>query len=155
MHMDGSLPSSSAFSHELRSSPADEVSKKLRGGVWDGKEVLPKNWSTHITRMVTKPTDVHPGVLTWEARPNRWGYGMMWWVWDAPNMVGAVTGPYQGAYTAMGANGQYVTVLPACDMVVTIKVDFEKHPGYDISLEEYATLLNMAINSDCHGECVK
>jgi CDP-diacylglycerol--glycerol-3-phosphate 3-phosphatidyltransferase len=35
MHMDGSLPSSSAFSHELPSSPADEVSKKLRGGVWE------------------------------------------------------------------------------------------------------------------------
>ncbi len=37
--MDGSLPSSSAFSHELPSSPADEVSRKLRGGVWERSEI--------------------------------------------------------------------------------------------------------------------
>lgn len=33
--MDGSLPSSDAFSHQLPASPVDEVSRKLRGGVWE------------------------------------------------------------------------------------------------------------------------
>jgi CDP-diacylglycerol---glycerol-3-phosphate 3-phosphatidyltransferase len=36
--MDGSLPSSDAFAHELVT-PTDEVSKKLRGGVWERSEV--------------------------------------------------------------------------------------------------------------------
>jgi CDP-diacylglycerol--glycerol-3-phosphate 3-phosphatidyltransferase len=39
MHMDGSLPSSDAFAHELPSSRADEVAKKLRGGVWERSEL--------------------------------------------------------------------------------------------------------------------
>lgn len=36
--MDGSLPSSDAFVHELRAK-TDEVSKKLRGGVWERSEL--------------------------------------------------------------------------------------------------------------------
>ena len=36
--MDGSLPSSDAFAPEL-SAPTDEVSKKLRGGVWERSDV--------------------------------------------------------------------------------------------------------------------
>lgn len=36
--MDGSLPSSDAFAHELATQP-DEVSKKLRGGVWERSEL--------------------------------------------------------------------------------------------------------------------
>ena len=86
-------------------------------------------------------------------RPGRWGYGMLWWVWDAPSWPGMVTGPLQDAYTAMGAFGQYITVLPQMDMVVTIKVDFEGHQGYEIDPEEYSVLLQMAFNSNCHGEC--
>jgi CDP-diacylglycerol--glycerol-3-phosphate 3-phosphatidyltransferase len=36
--MDGSLPSSDAFAHEL-ATQTDEVSKKLRGGVWERSDV--------------------------------------------------------------------------------------------------------------------
>lgn len=36
--MDGSLPSSDAFVHELATQP-DEVSRKLRGGVWERSEL--------------------------------------------------------------------------------------------------------------------
>lgn len=36
--MDGSLPSSDAFSHEL-ATQTDEVSKKLRGGVWERSDL--------------------------------------------------------------------------------------------------------------------
>ena len=36
--MDGSLPSSDAFAHEL-ATQTDEVSKKLRGGVWERSEL--------------------------------------------------------------------------------------------------------------------
>jgi len=36
--MDGSFPSSDAFAHPL-STPTDEVSKKLRGGVWERSEL--------------------------------------------------------------------------------------------------------------------
>ena len=50
-------------------------------------------------------------------RDNEFGYGYMWWIWDGPE----AEGPYKGAYTARGAWGQYITVLPALDMVVAHK----------------------------------
>ena len=37
--MDGSIPSSEAFAPELVPPQTDEVSKKLRGGVWERSEV--------------------------------------------------------------------------------------------------------------------
>ena len=52
-----------------------------------------------------------------KARAGPYGYGYMWWVWDGP----FATGPYQGAYTARGSYGQYITILPALDMVVAHK----------------------------------
>jgi CubicO group peptidase (beta-lactamase class C family) len=42
------------------------------------------------------------------------GYGYMWWVWDDSHN----RGPFAGAVTARGLGGQYITVLPALDMVV-------------------------------------
>jgi CDP-diacylglycerol--glycerol-3-phosphate 3-phosphatidyltransferase len=43
--MDGSLPSSDAFSHEL-ATQTDEVSKKLRGGVWERSELARAIYAT-------------------------------------------------------------------------------------------------------------
>jgi hypothetical protein len=49
-----------------------------------------------------------------EGWTGRWGYGMLWWAGEAPMYVGNVwTGPYQGAFSAMGAGGQYITAFPA------------------------------------------
>lgn len=39
-------------------------------------------------------------------------YGYLWWVWDSANNKGV----YEGAYTAQGNFGQYITVLPALDL---------------------------------------
>lgn len=40
-------------------------------------------------------------------------------------MRGTATGPYQGAYTAMGAYGQYITVLPFLNVVIAHQVAFD------------------------------
>jgi hypothetical protein len=71
----------------------------------------------------------------------RWGYGMLWWVWDAPTTPGAITGPYSGAYMAMGSNGQFITVLPAADAVVVHKVDIDadETPGALARRANYGT----------------
>ena len=45
------------------------------------------------------------------------GYGYMWWVWDGPKAIG----PFEGAYTARGAWGQYITVFPKLDLVLAHK----------------------------------
>lgn len=97
----------------------------LRRGNWNGTQLVPAAWVDEITTLVTPQEDVRP-VVAGPAFANRWGYGMLWWVWDAPNVRGAVTGPYQGAYSAMGAYGQYITVLPVLDLVVAHQVAFDE-----------------------------
>jgi CubicO group peptidase (beta-lactamase class C family) len=127
----------------------------LSDGNWNGKQVMPKGWRDRLTTLVTPAADVHPvanGSLRTQA--GLWGYGMLWWVWDAPLWPGAVTGPYQGAYTAIGANGQYLTVLPTLNMVIAHNVVFDyvrdgsnvdmTHP---VSWGEYQAILQMLIAS--------
>lgn len=120
----------------------------LRNGKWGDKQIIDPNWCRHITTMVTHFNDLNPAALKVTARPDRWGYGVLWWIWDSPAMPGGVSmGPLQGAYTAMGAGGQYITVLPVLEMVVVHKVDIDKNPNAQLTPMEYHTILSMLITS--------
>jgi CubicO group peptidase (beta-lactamase class C family) len=82
----------------------------------------------------------------------RWGYGYLWWVWDAPNSPG----PFQGAYTGIGAGGQFITVLPQLDMVVAHKTDTSdpvpnSKRSRVVSRTEYDAILRMLIAARCPG----
>jgi CubicO group peptidase (beta-lactamase class C family) len=128
----------------------------LRGGQWNGKQILPKGWSERITTLVTHEDQIRPlgagGGLGLATMPQRWGYGMLWWVWDAPSWPSVVTGPYQGAYSAIGSNGQFITILPAADAVVVHKVDIDTDQRDDVSLGQFAVMLGIYLESYC-GEC--
>jgi CubicO group peptidase (beta-lactamase class C family) len=125
----------------------------LADGDWDGKQVMPKGWSSRITTIVTPSSEIHPLQLSLRTQAGLWGYGMLWWVWDAPVWKGLVTGPYQGAFSAMGANGQYITVLPVMSLVLAHKVDFDEDGSRHISPGEFHTILQMLIESGCSGGC--
>jgi CubicO group peptidase (beta-lactamase class C family) len=126
----------------------------LADGTWRDKQVMPKGWASRLTTLVTHPDELHPmGVGAYRTQIGRWGYGMLWWVWDAPVWPGTLTGPYQGAFTAIGANGQYITVLPATGIVFAHKVDFDEDGGRHITPSEFHTILQMVIESDCSGVC--
>jgi CubicO group peptidase (beta-lactamase class C family) len=121
----------------------------LRKGEWKGKQIIPKDWTTRITTIVTPQNEIHPLQLGNATGSGRWGYGMLWWVWDGGGMPGIITGPYAGAYTAMGANGQFLTVLPAMDLVVTHKVNFDEDGTRNVSLEDFSAILEMIIAAHC------
>jgi hypothetical protein len=53
----------------------------------------------------------------------------------------------------MGANGQYITILPAMNLVLAHKVDFDEDGSRQISLGQFHTILQMAIESDCSKAC--
>jgi CubicO group peptidase (beta-lactamase class C family) len=91
----------------------------LREGRWSGGQVASKEWVKRITSLVTPLNEMNPPSSRALGTGNRWAYGYMWWVWDAPNSPG----PFMGAVSGMGAGGQYITVLPALDMVVAHKTD--------------------------------
>jgi len=122
----------------------------LHRGNWNGTQLVPADWVDEITTLATPQADIHP-VVSGPTFANRWGYGMLWWVWDAPNVRGSATGPYQGAYSAMGAYGQYITVLPFLDLVVAHQVAFDddsERRGEPIAVVqqwEYDAILQMII----------
>ena len=102
----------------------------LRQGQWRNRQIVPADWVRHSASVRTSSAESGP----WGPQ-SPFGYGYMWWVWDAP----FATGPYQGAYTAYGAFGQFITILPALDMVVAHKT----WPAGNVSLNEYLRLLNL------------
>jgi len=119
-----------------------------REGDWGGRQVIPREWARRIASLVTPLGDMNPPSLRSLGNATRWGYGYMWWVWDAPANA---AGPFRGAYTGMGAVGQYITVLPALDMVVAHKTDPEQRRA--VSQGEFMATLHLLIASRCSGPC--
>lgn len=73
----------------------------LKDGVWEGEQIVPKQWVEESTReQVLIPVGQ-------KARPHPYGY--QWWI-TAP-------GGYQG-FCAIGIGGQYIHVVPDLDMVM-------------------------------------
>jgi CubicO group peptidase (beta-lactamase class C family) len=125
-----------------------------RLGHWNNKQVIPTEWCRYITTLITPFREINPTSLRVSGRPDRWGYGVLWWVWDAPVYPGNVfDGPLQGAYSAMGSGGQFITVLPQADMVIAHKVDIDKNPNAQVTAMDYDVILSMVIGAKCTGNC--
>jgi CubicO group peptidase (beta-lactamase class C family) len=123
----------------------------LRYGKWKDAYVLPKNWVEYLTTLNTPASELWPRPLQREmgGTVSRWGYGVMWWVWDAP--VGTSSAgwtPFTGSYTAIGTDGQYITVIPAFDLVVAHKnSNIDQNPDRNVTLLAYQTMLQMLVDS--------
>ena len=85
----------------------------LREGDWAGRQIIPRDWAHRIVSVITPLEEMNPE----RRRDDVFGYGYMWWVWDGPE----VPEEFMGAYTGKGAYGQYITVIPALDMVIAHK----------------------------------
>ena len=108
----------------------------LHNGNWNGKQIVPRDWVAKSTGIITPVTQLNPSII----RRNRVGYGYLWWIFDGPWN----TGPYEGAYTGMGAVGQYITVIPKLDLVVAHKtIPRANVPG--VSDRQYLALLDRVI----------
>jgi len=75
----------------------------LRGGVWDGRQIVSAKWVEAATQ---KHTDTDGDL----------GYGYQWWTY-----------PSLAAYTALGRYGQTIFVVPGYDLVVVTTAQMEDH----------------------------
>ncbi len=96
----------------------------LRQGKWRDRQIIPADWVRRSTSVRTPSVEMQDSDL---------GYGYLWWVWED------ATGPYHGAYTATGSFGQFITILPALDMVVAHKT---LHTG-NVRAGRYLRLLDL------------
>lgn len=111
----------------------------LRNGQWNGTRIYSESWAEEMTRAHIPNSGLNPAS---RRRGRPWaGYGYMWWVWDGDHS----TGPYENAYTGSGFRGQYITVLPALDMVVAHKTVLEN--DNQVSARQYWTLLDMVVQA--------
>jgi CubicO group peptidase (beta-lactamase class C family) len=86
----------------------------LRNGRWKDRQVIDRDWVKRSTSLITSAAEVtrtSPFIAGL-------GYGYLWWIFDPLYFKGS---PLAGAYTASGALGQYITVIPQLDMVVAHK----------------------------------
>jgi len=113
----------------------------LRDGRWESAQVIPADWAREIHSLTTPLEEMHPTRM----REQEFGYGYMWWVWDGPTAVGA----FEGAYTGRGAYGQYITVLPALDMVVAHKTVPDAQTGWG----DYMGILTRLVDAHCGSNC--
>ena len=88
----------------------------LNKGNWDGRQIVPQDWAELITSTYTKRADMHPSYrLTREFE-----YGWLWWTF-CPEYSGYDASIFEGGFTATGSGGQYITALPALNMVIAHK----------------------------------
>ena len=75
----------------------------LRGGEWNGRQIVSREWVEASTAPVV------PDVAPNNGRPNS-GYGYQWWILDAEN-------GHTRVYAGNGYGGQFVVVSPEHDIV--------------------------------------
>lgn len=107
----------------------------LRNGKWEDTQVISEDWIKKTTSVVSTYEEVQS--------KERFSYGYMWWLFDesAPKFQPH----YKGAYTAWGAMGQYITVIPELDMVVAFKTDSKY--GRRTPSDAYFEVLDMITTS--------
>jgi len=81
----------------------------LRDGVWNGRQIIPAAW---VRESTTSYSDA--GVSG--------GYGYLWWIAVNGKHLPGVDLP-EGSYSARGAGGHYILVVPAYDLVIVHRVN--------------------------------
>ena len=108
----------------------------LRSGVWRGRQVVPADW---VKESTTSYSDTGASG----------GYGYLWWVAVAGRHLPGVTLP-EGTYSARGAGGHYILVLPAYDTVIVHRVNTDQ-AGLQVTAEQFGALVKLILDSRLAG----
>jgi CubicO group peptidase (beta-lactamase class C family) len=110
----------------------------LRNGTWNGKEILSKEW----VKTITSPVTTYSEALKNKTNYFKFGYGYLWWTWDAHDDKDV----YKEGYTASGAFGQFITVLPKLDLVVAHKTNYDDY-GRSTATDVYLKMLDKLVDA--------
>jgi CubicO group peptidase (beta-lactamase class C family) len=104
----------------------------LRGGRWGNQQLIAEKW-------------VRNSVRSYSPAGERGGYGYMWWVAERDVHFPQVSVP-PGTYTARGAGGHYVVVVPALDLVVVHRADTDV-PGRRVEGLAFGSLMEKILEA--------
>ena len=104
----------------------------LRGGKWEDKQIVPQSWVAESTKSYS------------DAGPSG-GYGYMWWV--------AANGKHlpevdlkDGAYSARGAGGHYILVIPDLEVVIVHRVNTDL-PVRGVGSAQFGKLVKLILDA--------
>lgn len=109
----------------------------LRKGRWQGKQVIPSAW-------VEESTSYYSDAALYGCD----GYGYMWWVVKHNNKFPHL--PFvklkEGAYSARGAGGHYILIIPEYDMVIVHRVNTDEEGNF-VSPGEMGQLVKLILDA--------
>ncbi len=109
----------------------------LNDGIWDGERVLPEDW--------VKESIMAHSVLS-DERGDRGGYGYMWWVEVDGQHFDSVEQVPEGTYTARGARGHVLAVVPNMDLVFVHRTDTAVS-GQRVTYGDIGRVFEIVVNS--------
>lgn len=113
----------------------------LNNGRWNNKQVIDSAWVKESTQSYS---DTHK---------RRYGYGYLWWI---PHDPAEYTGDElrnlpAGSYSAHGAKGQFLMVIPAYHMVVVHRTNSDIR-GRAVTGGQWSKLLSMILDARINNE---
>ena len=102
----------------------------LRGGKWNDGQIIPAAW-------------VKESTTAWSDAGTSGGYGYLWWIAKSGVHLPGVTLP-EGSYSARGAGGHYILVIPALDLVIVHRVNTDIG-GRSVSSGDFGELVRLIL----------
>ena len=104
----------------------------LRQGAWRGTQVVPADW-------------VKESTTSYSDAGESGGYGYLWWVAVGGQHFPGVVMP-EGSYSARGAGGHYILVVPAYDLVIVHRVDTDVR-GRQVTAAQFGRLVRLIFDA--------
>ncbi|HCN79024.1 MAG TPA: hypothetical protein DIT13_17805 [Verrucomicrobiales bacterium] len=104
----------------------------LRGGKWQDRQVIPAGWVVEST-------------ASYSDAGAAGGYGYLWWIAQSGVHLGGVTLP-GGSYSARGAGGHKILVIPALDLVIVHRVNTDIE-GRQVSSADFGALVRRILDA--------
>lgn len=109
----------------------------LNNGNWNGKQIIDKNWVEESTRY-------HSDATLYSSD----GYGYLWWVSRDYNKFPHLPNVKlpEGTYSARGAGGHYVLIIPKYDMVIVHRVNTDIRNN-TVSGGQFGKIVNLILKA--------
>lgn len=104
----------------------------LRNGRWGWRQIVPADW-------------VADSVKSYSDAGESGGYGYLWWIAANGRHLPGVSLP-DGSYSARGAGGHYILVIPAYDLVIVHRVNTDIR-GRSVSGAEFGRLVKLILDA--------
>ncbi len=104
----------------------------LHSGRWQGRQIVPAAWVADSVRPYSESGEAG-------------GYGYLWWVATGGKHLPGASLP-DGSYSARGAGGHYILVVPAYDLVIVHRVNTDIR-GNSVNGEQFGKLVQLILDA--------